>query len=101
MPKPHRAFRVPTGLRFCGLLTALWSAFRFIAIISMVVVFLYVFPPYRIKQIFDAMFSTASAVGSVAKMIATNEKQAELFVGHLTKSGRDLWRNIERIPNEI
>lgn len=101
MPKPQRTYRVNTGIRFCGLITTLWSAFRFIVITGMVCVFLYAFPPYRIKQIFDALFASASAVGSVAKMIATDEKRAELFVGHLTKAGRDLWRNVERIPNEI
>jgi hypothetical protein len=101
MPKPQRTLPRNIGWKCCGFLSALWSAFRYVTILSLICVFFYVFPPYRIKQIFDAFFTTASTVGSMAKMISTDEKRAELFISHLTKSGRDLWKNIERIPNEI
>jgi hypothetical protein len=101
MPKPRRAYIVPKVVGFCGFLPALWSAFRFITLTTILCLFFYVFPPYRCKQILDALFATASAVGSMAKTISTDERRAELFVGHLTKSGRDLWSKLENLPNEI
>lgn len=82
------------GYDTCGVLSTFYYAFRFIAIFSIICIFFYILPPYRIKQILDATWTATSAVGSVVSTIATDERKAEAFASHLTKSGRDLWTKV-------
>jgi len=84
-----------------GLTAALWRAFKFIVIISLICVFLYAYPPYRIKQTLNVIFDTFTAIGSVAHTVALDEKKAEAFTGHLLKSGRELWNSVKEDTGKL
>jgi len=59
--------------------------------VTVVVVVLYVFPPWRMKAVADAAWSTGTAVVEVASKVVSEEQAAQKFLAQAAKSGRDMW----------
>lgn len=70
--------------------------------VSCLVLFLYVLPPWKIKTIADAVWSTGGAVVGVVHKVATEEQKAQQFLAQLTKSGREIWASVQdSVPEPV
>jgi hypothetical protein len=58
-------------------------------------VFLYVFPPWKIKTVADGLWTAGKSVGHVALKVASEEQKAQKFLTQIAKSGRDLWSSVQ------
>lgn len=96
----YSRYKKPTN--YCKALWRCYSAIRFVLIIICIIIFLYVFPPYRIKQVFDQAWSAATTIGLVVHAAITSEQQAQRIVTHSLKTGRAFWTHlVDEVSNDI
>jgi uncharacterized protein (DUF2147 family) len=58
-------------------------------------VFLYVFPPWKMKAAADAAWTAVTSVLHVASQVASSEQAAQKFLVKAAKSGREMWAEMQ------
>lgn len=96
--RKHRQPPKVAGL-FCSTMTRvpscvyrLYSLAKFLTSVLGICLLFYVVPPYKMKAIFEDMWSAVTTFGSVASSVLTQEEHAKVFAQKTLKSGRDLWQ---------
>lgn len=67
---------------------------KFLFRLSMICVFLYVFPPYKIKEVVDSIWTVGETTARVVSAVSHSEETASRYVNHIARSSRRLWSDI-------
>merc|ERR1712183_539428 len=70
---------------------------KYTFLLGVFVACLYVFPPWRMKQAADAIWSAGETAAGVASALVKSEQHAHQLVVEIQKSGRDLWSKVESV----
>lgn len=83
-----------SAVRCSYALAKTYSVARFIVRISMICVFFYVFPPYKIKEVVDSIWTVGETTAKVVSAVSHSEESASRYVNHIARSSRRLWSDI-------
>lgn len=79
----------------CGAARWCYSVISLLFAIACFAVFLYVFPPWKIKAVAEAVWQAGSSAASVVSKVALEEEKAQKFLAQAAKSGREMWASVQ------
>jgi len=85
----------------CGYAKGLYKLSKLLLAISAFCVLLYVFPPWKMRQAVEAIWTGFGYVHKVASAVSHSEEHAALIGRQILKSGRDLWDAASALEGKV
>lgn len=85
----------------CGYAKGLYKFCKLLLAIAIFSVVLYVFPPWKMKQVVQFVWKGLGYVGTIASAVSHSEEHASLIGRQMLKSGRDLWKAAAALEGNI
>lgn len=90
-----RVRRLNAPIRLSGVCGWVYSIVTLLFMIVVLSIFLYVFPPWKIKAAVDAVWLAVTSAFHVASQVASSEQAAQKFLVKAAKSGREMWADMQ------